>query len=112
MKWTRFLVGACFGAVGWAEAPASKEGEAVYPEAHALYLDIHQTPELSSHEVQTAAKLAAQLRGLGYEVSEHVAGPGIVAILENGARPTVMLPTELDLLPVAEETRLTSASKL
>src|SRR5260370_14954415 len=100
MKWTRFLVGACFGAVGWAEAPASKEVEAVYPEAHALYLDIHQNPELSSHEVQTAAKLAGRLRGLGYGVTEHVGGTGIVAILKNGAGPTAMLRTELDALPV------------
>ncbi len=112
MKWTRFLLVASFGAVAWAQAPASKEVEAVYPEAHALYLDIHQNPELSSHEVQTAAKLAAQLRGLGYEVSEHVGGTGIVAILKNGAGPTVMLRTELDALPVEEKTGLAYASKV
>ena len=40
----------------------SKEVDAVYPDAHELYLDLHQTPELSSHETQTAAKLAARLR--------------------------------------------------
>src|SRR5258708_739297 len=112
MKWTRFLLVASFGAVAWEQAPASKEVEAVYPEAHALYLDIHQNPELSSHEVQTAAKLAAQLRGLGYEVSEHVGGTGIVAILKNGAGPTVMLRTELDALPVEEKTGLAYASKV
>src|SRR5260370_35681400 len=112
MKWTRFLVGACFGAVGWAEAPAFKEVEAVYPEAHALYLDIHQNPELSSHEVQTAGKLAGRLRGLGYEVMEHVGGTGIVAMLKNGAGPTVMLRTELDALPVEEKTGLAYASKV
>ena len=43
----------------------SREVEAVYPDAKALYLDIHQNPELSSHETQTAAKLATRLRGLG-----------------------------------------------
>ena len=59
----------------------------MYPEAHSLYLDLHQNPELSSHETQTAAKLATRLRGLGYEVTEHVGGTGIVAILKNGAGP-------------------------
>jgi amidohydrolase len=84
----------------------------VYPEARALYLDIHENPELSSHETQTAAKLAGRLRGLGYDVTEHVGGTGIVAILKNGAGPTVMLRTELDALPVEEKTGLAYASKV
>jgi hippurate hydrolase len=84
----------------------------VYPEAHALYLDLHQNPELSGHETQTAAKLAGRLRGLGYELTEHVGGTGIVAILKNGAGPTVMLRTELDALPVEEKTGLPYASKV
>jgi amidohydrolase len=91
---------------------ASKEVEDVYPEAHALYLDLHQNPELSGHETQTAAKLAGHLRGLGYEVTEHVGGTGIVAILKNGPGPTVMLRTELDALPVEEKTGLPYASKV
>ena len=60
---------------------------------------------------QTAAKLAGRLRSLGYEVTEHIGGTGIVAILKNGAGPTVMLRTELDALPVEEETGLSYASK-
>jgi amidohydrolase len=96
-----------------AQTPAkSKEVENAYPEARALYLDIHQNPELSAHEVQTAAKLAARLRGLGYEVTEHVGGTGIVALLKNGPGPTVMLRTELDALPVEEKTGLPYASKV
>jgi amidohydrolase len=90
----------------------SKEVEAVYLEAHALYLDLHQNPELSGHETQTAAKLAGHLRGLGYETTEHVGGTGIVALLKNGAGPTVMLRTELDALPVEEKTGLPYASKI
>lgn len=89
-----------------------KETEAVYPETYALYLDLHQHPELSSHEVQTAAKLAADLRNLGYEVTEQVGGTGIVAVMKNGAGPTVMLRTELDALPVEEKTGLAYASKV
>jgi hippurate hydrolase len=97
----------------WAQTPATpKEIESVYPEAHALYLDIHQHPELSAHETQTAAKLAGRLRTLGYNVTEHVGGTGIVAILKNGAGPTAMLRTELDALPVEEKTGLPYASKV
>jgi amidohydrolase len=112
MNWTRLLVVVALAAVASAQAPSSKEVEAVYPDAHALYLDIHQNPELSSHEVQTAAKLAGRLRALGYDVTEHVGGTGIVAILKNGAGPTVMLRTELDALPVEEKTGLAYASKV
>jgi amidohydrolase len=89
---------------------ASKEIDGVYLNAHALYLDLHQNPELSSHETQTAAKLAGQLKTLGYEVAEHVGGTGIVAILKNGNGPTVMLRSELDALPVEEKTGLAYAS--
>jgi amidohydrolase len=112
MNWLKSLFIASLSAVACAQAPASKEVEAVYPEARALYLDIHENPELSSHETQTAAKLAGRLRGLGYDVTEHVGGTGIVAILKNGAGPTVMLRTELDALPVEEKTGLAYASKV
>ncbi len=84
----------------------------MYPEAYALYLDLHQNPELSSHETRTAAKLASQLRAPGYDVTEHVGGTGIVAILRNGSGPAVMLRTELDALPVEEKTGLAYESKI
>lgn len=93
-------------------AAASAEVDAVYPKAYALYLDIHEHPELSSAESQTAAKLAAQLRTLGYTVTEHVGGTGFVALLKNGPGKTVMLRTELDALPVEEKTGLPYASKV
>jgi len=96
---------------GYAQTANSKEVDAVYPAAHELYLDLHQAPELSSHETHTAAKLAGRLRSLGYEVTEGVGGTGVVAILKNGAGPTVMLRTELDALPVEEKTGLPYASK-
>src|SRR6202451_4287865 len=112
MKPAKLLFLASLMAAAWAQAPVSKEVEAVYPDAHALYLDIHQNPELSSHETQTAAKLAGRLRRLGYEVTEHVGGTGVVAILKNGAGPTVMLRAELDALPVEEKTGLSYASEV
>jgi len=88
------------------------EVNSVYPQVQTLYADLHQHPELSSHEVNTAAKLASQLRALGYAVTEHVGGSGVVALLRNGAGPTIMLRTELDALPVEEKTGLPYASKV
>ncbi len=113
MRLTCCFLLAVLTAIAWAQAPArSGEVESIYPDAHALYLDLHQSPELSSHETQTAAKLAGRLRDLGYTVTEHVGGTGVVAILKNGAGPTVMLRTELDALPVEEKTGLPYASKV
>ena len=113
MTWVRFLLFAALSASGLAQNPAlSKEVDAVFPEAQALYVDLHQSPELSSHETQTAAKLASRLRGLGYDVTERVGGTGIVAVLRNGAGATIMLRAELDALPVEEKTGLPYASKI
>jgi amidohydrolase len=88
------------------------EVEAVYPAAYTLYLDIHEHPELSGEETRTAAEMAGRLRELGYEVTEHVGGHGIVALMRNGEGPTIMLRTELDALPVEEKTGLPYASKV
>ena len=95
-----------------AQTSSSVAGEvrAVYPRSEALYLDLHQHPELSKHEVETAAKLANEIRQLGYDVTTGVGGTGVVGILKNGAGPTVMLRTELDALPVTENTGLPFAS--
>jgi hippurate hydrolase len=114
MPTTRVLIFILFSvsAVFSQAAAHSKEVDAAYPAAHDLYIDLHQHPELSSHETQTAAKLATRLRALGYDVTEHVGGTGIVALLKNGPGPTVMLRTELDALPVEERTGLPYASKV
>jgi amidohydrolase len=103
---------ACAQVSSSSQSASSKEVESVYPDAHALYLDLHEHPELSSHETQTAAKLTARLRIAGYNVTEHVGGTGIVAIMKNGPGPTIMLRTELDALPVEEKTGLPYASKV
>jgi amidohydrolase len=111
---TRLLLcGFLAAARAFAQTPASsKEIEAVYPDAHAFYLDLHQNPELSGHETQTAEKLTAHLRSAGYDVTEHVGGTGVVAILKNGDGPVIMLRTELDALPVEEKTELPYASSV
>ena len=84
--------------------------DAIYPTLDALYIDLHQNPELSLHEEQTAAKMAKQLRDAGYTVTEKVGGWGVVGVLKNGAGPTVMIRTDMDALPVKEQTKLPYAS--
>jgi amidohydrolase len=86
------------------------EVDAVYGQSEALYLDLHQHPELSGHEQQTAAKLAAGLRELGFEVTTGIGGTGVVGLLKNGNGPVIMLRTELDALPIVENTGLPFAS--
>jgi len=86
--------------------------DALYPTLDALYLDLHRNPELSTQEKLTAAKLALRLREAGFEVTEEVGGHGIVGVLRNGAGPVVMLRTDMDALPVREETGLEYASRV
>jgi amidohydrolase len=82
------------------------------------YKALHAAPELSHHEDKTAALLASQLRGFGYDVTEHVGkypnpawqGHGIVAVMKNGAGPTVLVRADMDALPVEEQTGLPYAS--
>src|SRR6202022_3955708 len=87
---------------------ASVEGD--YPKLDALYKHIHAHPELAFEEVKTAARLAAEMRALGFEVTEKVGKTGLVAIYKNGDGPTIMVRTELDALPMEEKTGLAYAS--
>jgi amidohydrolase len=97
---------------GVAASSSSQEANDAYSQAYKLYVDLHQHPELSGNETQTAAKLAAALKAQGFTVTEHVGGTGVVAILKNGPGPTILLRTELDALPVEEKTGLPYASKV
>ena len=83
----------------------------MYPALKEVYEDIHLHPELAFAETRTAAKLAGEMRALGFEVTEKVGKTGVVAIYKNGAGPTVMVRTELDALPMEEKTGLPYASK-
>jgi amidohydrolase len=82
------------------------------PELMTLYKDLHQHPELSGAEFQTAKKLALIARELGFEVTERVGGTGVVAVLKNGDGPVVMIRADMDGLPVEEQTGLPYASKV
>ncbi|PLW83179.1 amidohydrolase [Kineobactrum sediminis] len=76
-----------------------------------LFLHFHQNPELSGMEHATAARLAQELRSAGFEVSEGVGGTGIVALMENGPGPLVMMRADMDGLPVEEKSGLPYASR-
>src|SRR5215471_16074509 len=82
------------------------------------YKMLHAAPELSHYEIKTSAFVAQQLRSVGYTVTENVGkydnplwkGHGVVAVIKNGAGPTVLVRTDLDALPVEEKTGLSYAS--
>jgi hippurate hydrolase len=83
------------------------------------YKSLHTAPELSHHEAQTSALLAEEMRKAGYTVTEHVGkypdgsqAYGVVGILKNSAGPTLLIRTDLDALPVTEDTHLAYASKV
>ncbi len=83
----------------------------LYPELEKLYLHLHQNPELSFHEEQSAARLAEELKQCGFEVTTKIGGHGIVGVFKNGKGPTVMVRADMDALPVEENTGLPYASK-
>jgi hippurate hydrolase len=85
--------------------------ESDYSKLDALYKDIHAHPELAFKEEKTAAKLAAEMRAIGFDVTEKVGRTGLVALYRNGEGPTVLVRTELDALPMEEKTGLPYASR-
>jgi hippurate hydrolase len=82
------------------------------PELLALYKELHASPELSLHEEKSAARMAGELRALGYQVTEKVGGYGVVGVLENGPGRTLLVRCDMDALPLEEKTGLAYASKV
>lgn len=75
-----------------------------------LYRHFHAHPELSGAEVQTATRVAHEMRALGLEVLTGIGGHGVVSVLENGPGPCILLRGDMDALPVTERTGLPYAS--
>lgn len=106
--------------------------KADYPYVFDLYKHFHANPELSLKEEKTAARVAAELKALGFTVTERVGdewvkkkikkdvgevlpgvgGYGVVAVMKNGDGPTVMLRADIDALPLEEKTGLSYTSKV
>src|SRR5437870_3736636 len=105
----------------FAQQPSvEKAAQSELPSLLAIYKDIHSHPELSGHEEQTSALIAKELRAAGCEVTDHfgkydnsaMKGCGVVGVMKNGDGPTVLVRTDMDALPVEEETGLPYASKV
>ena len=77
-----------------------------------LYTDLHEHPELSFQEIQTAARMTDELKKIGAKVTSGVGKVGVVGVLENGPGPVVLVRTDMDALPVTEETGLPYASRV
>ncbi len=84
-----FVLWIVIASTAWTQTASTRssppaKSNSVYPQVQTLYMDLHQHPELSLHEVNTAAKLAARLRELGYDVTEKVGGTGWSAFFATG----------------------------
>lgn len=115
MRFTGLLLLAALPAVAADDLRSRVDSE--LPALLTMYRDLHAHPELSRHEEQTSARMAAELRKLGFTVTEHLGkyadgapGFGIAAVMKNGSGPTVLVRTELDALPVEEKTGAPFAS--
>jgi hippurate hydrolase len=118
MHWRTLTISALLAIAGTiialpGQAPvATSWVEARLDRLEAFYRELHENPELSFQEKQTAERLASALRTAGLEVTTGVGGHGVVGVLANGAGPTVMFRADLDGLPIAEATGLPFASKI
>src|SRR6266436_9336108 len=101
------------------EITVEKTAVSELPSLLAIYKDLHSHPELSWHEEKTSAFVAKELRATGCEVTENfgtydnpnLKSYGVIGIMKNGTGPTVLVRTDMDALPVHEETGLPYASK-
>ena len=108
------------GSIFAQEQPVEKIAQGELPSLLAIYKDIHSHPELSTREEKTSALVAKELRATGCEVTENFGkydNPnlkcyGVIGIMKNGPGPTVLVRTDMDALPVEEDTGLPYASKV
>src|SRR5258708_2200229 len=91
-------------------AVVEQQAKQEFPGLLDLYKHLHTHPELSFQEEQTSARVADELRKGGYEVTTGIGKHGVVAVLRNGSGPTVLVRTDMDALPVKEQTGLPYAS--
>src|SRR5437879_199561 len=108
------------GSIFAQEQPVEKIAQGELPSLLAIYKDIHSHPELSTREEKTSALVAKELRATGCEVTENFGkydNPnlkcyGVIGIMKNGTGPTVLVRTDMDAMPVEEDTGLPYASKV
>ncbi|MFZ3375599.1 MAG: amidohydrolase [Chthoniobacterales bacterium] len=115
------ILGLIFSASAFAQQPSLENiAASELPSLLAIYKDIHSHPELSGHEEQTSALVAKELRAAGCDVTENFGKYdkpnlkcyGVIGVMKNGDGPTVLVRTDMDALPVHEETGLPYASNV
>lgn len=109
IKYSTLIAVALAAAPGHAD-PLADAVRADTPNLVKLYTTLHAAPELAFEERATAARLAAEVKPLGFNVVTGVGGTGVVATLVNGSGPTLLIRTDMDALPVKEDTGLPYAS--
>ena len=109
-----------FAVSGFAQPTPQSIADAELPSLLTIYKDIHSHPELSTKEQRSSAIVAKELRAAGCEVTENFGtyeNPswkcyGVVGVMKNGDGPTVLVRTDMDALPVQEQTGAPYASKV
>src|SRR5213596_2734704 len=115
-----FLPSILLPALAFAQQTPQSLADAELPSLLAIYKDVHAHPELSMHEERSAAIVAKELKAAGCQVTERVGKYdkasvtcfGVVGVMKNGDGPTVLVRTDMDALPVEEDTGLPYASKV
>src|SRR3954467_1913756 len=113
-----FTLALVLGVSAFAQQTPQQIADAELPSLITIYKDLHTHPELSGHEERSSAIVAKELKAAGYEVTDHVGkydnprwtGFGVIGVMKNGDGPVVAVRTDLDALPVHEETGLPYAS--
>ncbi|HEX4630182.1 MAG TPA: amidohydrolase [Chthoniobacterales bacterium] len=114
-----FTLALALSVSAFAQQTPQQIADAELPSLITIYKDLHEHPELSGHEERSSAIVAKELKAAGYEVTDHVGkyekpiwtGFGVIGVMKNGEGPVVAVRTDLDALPVHEETGLPYASK-
>jgi amidohydrolase len=119
-SWSLSIAASIVATYTFAQQPIENIAVSELPSLLAIYKDIHSHPELSAHEERTSAIIAKELRAAGCEVTDHfgkydkpnLKGYGVIGLMKNGEGPKVLVRTDMDALPVEEETGLPYASKV
>ncbi len=104
MRYSTVLIVSLGLALSLSQATVKAAENAEITDLLSLYKDLHRNPEISFQEEKTAQRLASEFTDAAFDVTNNVGGHGVVAFLKNGEGPTVMLRTDMDALPVKEQT--------
>jgi len=115
-----FTLATAISVSAFAQQTPQSIADAELPSLITIYKDLHTHPELSGHEERSSGIVAKELKAAGYEVTDHVGkyeqptwtGFGVIGVMKNGDGPVVAVRTDLDALPVHEETGLPYSSKV